>query len=106
MIAAADDWKYAGRIDVGDRLRDLAERLFNVPGDNENVPGIAEVEFLIEVDPSVEPVTIIECGNSTDCLRTKPRAGPVCRCGIEWCTDKRGFVLADLANVLAVGGLH
>ena len=79
VIATADDRKYTGRIDVGDRFRDLTERLFDVPGNNENVPGIAEVEFLVEVDPSVKPVTVIECGNSADCLRTKPRARPVCR---------------------------
>ena len=106
MIPTADDGKYTRCVDVGDCFCDLTERLFDVPRDNENVAGIAEVEFLIEVNASVKPVTIIECGDTANCLRTKTCARPISRGGVKWCTDKCGFVLADLSNVLTIRRLH
>jgi hypothetical protein len=106
MITATDYWEYARSVDVGNCFCDLTERFFNVPGYDENVSGIAEVEFLIEVNPSVKPVTVIECRDPTDCLRAKARAGAVCRSGVKWGTNKRGLVPADLANILTVRRLH
>src|SRR5262245_19293813 len=106
VITATDYWEYARSVDVRDCFRDLTERFFNIPWYDENVAGIAEVKFLIEVDPSVKPVTVIECRDPADCLRTKARAGPVCGRGVKWGTDKRGLVLADLADILTVRCLH
>jgi hypothetical protein len=106
VVAAADDRKHARGKDMGNRLGDLVEGLFDVAGDDENVAGIAQVEFLVDVDAAVEPVAVIERRDAPHRLRSKARSGPISGRRIERRADKGRLEVADLADVLAIGGLH
>jgi hypothetical protein len=106
VVAAADDRKDAGRVDVRDGLGDLVEGLLDVSRDDENIACVAEVEFLIKVHTPVEPIAVVKCGDAAHGLRPEARARPVGRRGIEGDADESCFVVADLADVFAIGRLH
>ena len=79
MIAAADDREHTGRVNVRNRFCYLIEGLFDVSGDNENVSRITEIEFLVNIDAAIEPVSVIERRDAPYGLRPETGARPV-RC--------------------------
>jgi hypothetical protein len=106
VVAAAYDGKYARRIDMRHRFGHLIEGLLDIAGYNENVSGIAEIELLEEVHPSVEPVSVVESRNAAYRLGAETRSRPVRGGRVERSADEGSLVVADLSDVLAVGRLH
>src|SRR5690348_10312373 len=64
VIAAADDGKYSGRIDMRDGLRHLIEGLLDIAGDDKNIAGVTQIQLFVDVHPAVEPVSVIESRNA------------------------------------------
>src|SRR5689334_1684123 len=106
MIASANDGKHPRSVDMRDRLGHLIESLLDVARNDEDVACVAEVEFFVNIDPSVEPITVVESRDAAHSLRTEARSRPV-GCGrVEGSAHKGGLVVANLANVFAIGRLH
>lgn len=106
VIASADDREDARRIDVRYGLGDLIESLFDVARNDKDVAGIAEVQLLVDVNAAIEPVTVIESGDPPNGLGPKPGAWSISGRRIERRADECGFVLTNLADVLALGDFH
>ena len=71
--------KDAGSVDVGNRLGDLIEGLFDVAGNDENIAGIAQIQFLVRVDAAIKPIAVIESRDAPNRLRSEAGPGPVSR---------------------------
>ena len=79
VVAAADDGKHAGGVDVRHSLGHLVEGLLDIAGDDEDVAGVAEIELFVNIDAAIEPISVIERGDAPHRLRAEARSRPVGR---------------------------
>src|SRR5262249_494620 len=60
VVAAANDGKHARGVDVRDCFGNLVEGLLDITRDDKDVTGVAEIELLVNIDPAVEPIAVVE----------------------------------------------
>src|SRR5262249_54282522 len=79
MVAPAYDREGARRVDVRDGLGHLVEGLLDVAGDDEDVPGVAQIELLVDVDRAVDRVAVVERGDAAHALGSEAGARAIGR---------------------------
>ena len=77
-----------------------------LPGNDEHVARVAQLELLEQVDALVHRVAVVQGGDAAHRLRPEARARPIGGAGVERHADEGRLVVLHLAHVLAIRRLH
>jgi hypothetical protein len=91
---------------VGNGIRDLIKRLFNVGWNGEDISNVTERHLLAEINAFFIIVRSVQGTDSSNSLGTKAGTRPVGTSAIKWNPDNGSIVLSYIVRVFNVGRLE